>query len=113
MIYFLRLDINTHKLKRGFMRTKHTFALLACTLFSLFSSTCHAEEEGKKVPTDFMRDVMMPIGIPVVSSFHTMRESQFLNTKLETTNPIEAIGDFFLAPSQYLFACKKIILKRS
>ena len=93
------------------MRTKHTFALLTCTIFSLFSGTCYAEEEGKKVPTDFMRDVMMPIGIPVVSSYHTMRESQFLNTKLEKANPIESIGDFFLIPSQYLFAGKKIIVK--
>lgn len=51
---------------------------------------------------------MMPIGIPIVSSYHQIRESIFLNTKTEDANPLESVGNFFLAPSHYLFAGKKI-----
>ena len=91
---------------------KKTFALIACTILSLFNGICHAEEaEAEKVPTDFVRDVMQPIGVPVVTSFHTLRESLFLNAKIENGNALESMGDFFLIPSQYLFAGKKIVIK--
>jgi phosphorylcholine metabolism protein LicD len=91
--------------------SKRQKALLffAWTLFSTFS-VCRAEEESRQIPTDFVRDVMQPIGIPVVSSFHTIRENFFLNTKIQNGNVLEAIGDFFLIPSQYLFAGKEIVL---
>lgn len=90
---------------------KQRLTLIACMIFSI-CSFCHAEEaDAEKVPTNFIRDVMQPIGVPVVSSYHTMRESLFLNTKIENANSIESIGNFFLAPSQYLFAGKKIIVK--
>jgi phosphorylcholine metabolism protein LicD len=69
------------------------------------------EQEGVEVPTDFTRDVMMPIGIPVVSSYHAIRESIFLNTRTTDANFFESIGNFFLIPSQYLFAGKKISIK--
>ncbi len=74
-------------------------------------SVCHGEEDARQVPTDFVRDVMQPIGVPVVSSFHAIRESFFLNTRVHDPHVLEMIGDFFLTPSQYLFAGKKIILK--
>lgn len=78
----------------------------ACALF--LSTICYAEEEGRQVPTDFVRDVMQPMGVPVVSSFHAIRESFFLNTQFHNASLLESIGDFFLTPSQYLFAGKKI-----
>ena len=80
-------------------------------IFLTLNSLCHAKETvAPTVPTDFTRDIMQPIGMPVVSSYHTLRESLFLNTKVPNKNPIETIGNFFLTPSRYLFAGKKIIL---
>ncbi len=85
--------------------------LSACLFFTVFSNLCSAEEpEGAPVPKDFIRDVMMPIGIPVLSSYHAIRENIFLNTRTNNPNAIEAIGNFFLIPSQYLFAGKEISL---
>jgi phosphorylcholine metabolism protein LicD len=95
----------------SFAKTRR-FSLITGALFSLLIAPSQAkEQDDTQVPTDFVRDVMQPIGIPVVSSYHTLRESLFLNAKFSKSNPIESIGDFFLAPSQYLFAGKKIILK--
>ncbi len=66
------------------------------------------EEDSRQVPTSFVRDVMQPLGMPTVTFFHAIRENLFLNTKLKHPNPLERIGNFFLIPSQYLFAGKKI-----
>jgi phosphorylcholine metabolism protein LicD len=90
---------------------KTVFFLLVWTLLITLSGVCHAEEEARKIPTNFVRDVMQPFGVPVVSSFHAMREDFFLNTKVPNAHVLEKIGDFFLTPSQYLFAGKQIILK--
>jgi hypothetical protein len=82
------------------------------SLLSAFGTTCQAEEiETRQVPIDFVRDVMQPMGIPVVSSFHAIRESLFLNTRVQNAHQLEKIGDFFLIPSHYLFAGKKIRFK--
>lgn len=90
---------------------KRAFTLFTCTIFSLFNGVCLAEENGEKVPTDFVRDVMQPIGVPVVSSYHIIRENLFLNTRCAQPHFLESIGDFFLIPSQYLFAGRKIVVK--
>lgn len=84
---------------------------LICLFCALGTLACADEEEARQIPTDFVRDVMQPLGVPLVSSFHTMRESYFLNTKVRNSHPLESIGDFFLTPSRYLFAGKEIILK--
>jgi hypothetical protein len=73
-------------------------------------STLSAEEDARQVPTDFVRDVMQPLGVPVVSFFHAMRESYFLNAKIQNSHLLESIGDFFLIPSHYLFAGKEIVI---
>lgn len=67
------------------------------------------EETEAQLATDFLRNVMQPIGAPFVSFFHSMRESLFLNTTVVHPHPFEAVGDFFLTPSRYLFAGKKIV----
>jgi phosphorylcholine metabolism protein LicD len=90
------------------MRLK-AMVILACIF--LLKIDCHAEEEARQVPTDFVRDVMQPIGVPVVTSFHNIRESFFLNTKAHDAHPLERIGDFFLTPSHYLFAGKEVLPK--
>jgi hypothetical protein len=95
----------------SFARQKSKIVLASLVLFSAFNSAAMAEEQdGEETPTDFVRDVMMPMGLPVVNSYHAMRENVFLNTKRKHGNPIESIGNFFLTPSQYLFAGKKITL---
>ncbi len=57
-------------------------------------------------PLHFIRDVMQPLGIPVVTSFHKIRENLFLNMQTKNATGLEALGDFFLSPSRYLFAGK-------
>jgi hypothetical protein len=93
------------------MRLPQLKNIFSCILLFTFHAICQAEEEARQVPTDFVRDVMQPMGIPVVSSFHAMRENHFLNTKVQNAQGLELIGDFFLTPSRYLFAGKEIILK--
>ncbi|MGE0669652.1 MAG: hypothetical protein AB7O89_01830, partial [Parachlamydiales bacterium] len=61
-------------------------------------------------PVHFVRDVMQPLGMPVVTSFHNIRENLFLNMHAKDATGLEALGDFFLAPSRYLFAGKTIKL---
>lgn len=78
-------------------------------LLSMLTDVCQAKEESRQVQTDFVRDVMQPMGMPVVSSFHAMRESLFFNTKVHHAHGLEVIGDFFLTPSRYLFAGKEIV----
>lgn len=70
------------------------------------------QEETREVPTDFVRDVMQPLGMPVVSFYHAVRESLFFNTRISEANPLEEIGNFFLTPSRYLFAGKKIHIEQ-
>ena len=48
---------------------------LILVLVYTISASLSAEEDARQVPTDFVRDVMQPFGIPVVSSFHAMRDS--------------------------------------
>ena len=66
------------------------------------------QKRPSKEPVDFVRDVMQPMGMPMVSSFHAVRESLFLNTHVKRAHGLEALGDFFLAPSRYLFAGKTV-----
>ncbi|MBS0651928.1 MAG: LicD family protein [Verrucomicrobia bacterium] len=61
-------------------------------------------------PVHIVRDVMQPLGMPVVTSFHNIRENLFLNMHTHNASGLEAIGDFFLAPSRYLFAGKTVKL---
>ncbi len=58
--------------------------------------------------THITRDIFQPFGMPVVTAFHAMRENLFLNTKDKEATGLEAIGNFFLIPSRYLFAGKNI-----
>jgi len=88
-----------------FSLKKSALFFAALTLFSPLM----AEEEGEQVPTDFVRDVMQPIGVPVVSSYHKIRENLFLNTRFDRAHPFESLGNFFLIPSQYLFAGRRIV----
>ncbi len=75
-----------------------------------FIAPVQAAEEEKETPQPihFVRDVMQPMGMPVVTSFHNLRENQFLNMHRKKSDGLEAIGDFFLAPSRYLFAGKTV-----
>jgi LicD family len=82
--------------------------LVATCAFLFTVPTLAKQQEGAQVPTDFVRDTMQPMGIPFLSTYHAIRENIFLNTKATDESPLEAIGNFFLIPSQYLFAGKKI-----
>lgn len=72
------------------------------------SSLFALQEERTELPSDFLRDKLMPIGLPVVSLFHSARESLFFNTHFSHSHPLEATGDFFLLPARYLFGGKRV-----
>jgi phosphorylcholine metabolism protein LicD len=80
---------------------------LSLLLIPIYSAESE-EEEAERVPISFVRDVMQPAGMPLVSFYHHMRENVFFNTKTPHATPLEAIGNFFLTPSHYLFAGKTI-----
>lgn len=51
----------------------------------------------------FVYDVLAPMGMPIVSKYHHVRENIFLNTASKNATGLEAAGNFFLSPSRYLF----------
>lgn len=79
-------------------------------LIGLFTSTMSStpKETTPKVPFDFTMDFLKPLGMPIVTSYHTVRENVFLNMRSKEASKLESIGNFFLAPSQFLFAGKSI-----
>lgn len=77
--------------------------LIGVCVSAISSST---EENSPKVPFDFMMDFLKPLGMPLVTSYHTMRENIFFNVRLHEPNALESIGNFILSPSQFLFAGK-------
>ncbi len=80
-------------------------------LIPITASSIATEKAAEQIkPFHFVRDVMQPLGIPVVTSFHHIRENLFLNMHTKNATGLEALGDFFLAPSRYLFAGKTVEL---
>jgi len=67
-----------------------------------------AEEETVEPPRSFAREVLTPIGMPLVTTYHHIRENPFLNMRRKEAAGLERIGDFFLAPSRYLFGGKEV-----
>ncbi len=68
-------------------------------------------DEAKVAESNITRDVLQPLGMPIVTGFHKMRESVFFNTQDKKASPLEVIGNFFFVPSRYLFGGKTIELK--
>lgn len=79
---------------------------ISLALFTLLSGS--AKEEKKTTKISVARDILMPVGLPVVSSYHSMKENHFLNTRIKEASPLEALGDLFLTPSRFIFAGKDI-----
>ncbi len=65
------------------------------------------EQQEVHVKQGFLRDMMMPVGLPFVTFFHTIREHPFLNTAFQGAGCIESLGNTILLPCRYLF-CGKI-----
>jgi phosphorylcholine metabolism protein LicD len=87
------------------MRLILPFLLVWTALFS-------AEEETVEPPRSFAREVLTPIGMPLVTTYHNIRENPFLNMARKEATGLEKIGDFFLAPSRYLFGGKEVTLEQ-
>lgn len=62
--------------------------ILSCT--ALF-----AEEETVKPPKSFAKEVLQPIAMPLVITYHAIRENLFLNISREDATGIEQLGDLF------------------
>jgi phosphorylcholine metabolism protein LicD len=77
--------------------------ILSCT--ALF-----AEEETIKPPKSFAKEVLQPFIMPLVTTYHAIRENPFLNISREDATGLEQLGDLFLAPSRYLFGGKNVFL---
>lgn len=78
------------------------------TLFSFFSLTIKPFNYKTTASCDFLMDVMKPLGMPLVTFYHSVRESVFLNTRIQNAGFLESIADFFLMPSHFLFAGKTL-----
>lgn len=81
------------------------FLLLALVLTSL---GCAEEAQTRVSETNITRDFLQPLGMPIVTGYHKMRENAFLNTKDKNATGLESVGNFFLIPSRYLFGGKTI-----
>lgn len=81
--------------------------ILSCSLVFANQESV-SQEKTVEPPKSFAREVLQPIGMPVVKTYHDVKESPFLNMAREEATGLEAIGDFFLIPSRYLFGGKKI-----
>ena len=82
--------------------------MLTASIFATSSLAPAEEKENSRPPENFVRDVMAPTFMPVVSSYHFLRESVFLNTCDADAHGLEATGNFLLAPSRFLFGGKTI-----
>lgn len=82
------------------------FILIALTSLSLF-----AADERIEPHKSFVREVLQPFGMPVVSTFHNIKGNHFLNIHRINATGLEALGDFFLTPSRYLFGGQDVIVK--
>ena len=87
---------------------KHLFLLLSLLGVCFSTPLAANDDENPKVPFDFLMDVLKPLGMPLVTSYHTVRENVFFNMRSPEANPLESIGNFLLTPAQYLFAGKTI-----
>lgn len=83
---------------------------MRCLIGLMFFSSVLLAQEDETVdpPTSFAREVLQPLGMPVVAVYHEIKESPFLNMTRREASGLEAIGDFFLTPSRYLFGGKTI-----
>lgn len=76
-----------------------------------FCTMLFAEEETVEPPKSFAREVLQPFGMPLVAAYHNIRENPFLNIARKEATGLEKLGDFFLAPSRYLFGGKDVTLQ--
>ncbi len=72
-------------------------------LFFQLSFTPPPQTEPQEPKTSFVMDVLQPLGLPLVSAFHYVRQSTFINTKSTDPSSLETLGNFLLMPSHYLF----------
>lgn len=102
----LRPHVKLRKLVAGYLHNRRSrlISLLALSILTLPTVNGFAEEEAtKQIESSFARDVLMPVGMPVLTTYHNIRDNIFLNTKVKDATFIESIGNFFLTPSRYLF----------
>lgn len=74
------------------------FACLLCVTAALSAE----EVEVVQPSTSIAREVLQPIGMPVVSLVHSMRENIFLNYAHQDAEGFEAFGDWILTPYRYI-----------
>ena len=76
------------------------FRFLACLLCAkaLANAPTETALETVKPPRSIAREILQPIGMPVVSLFHSMKENLFLNHAHEEATGLEAAGDWLLSP---------------
>jgi phosphorylcholine metabolism protein LicD len=84
----------------------------ACLL--LIVATLSAEEvEVAQPPVSIAREVLQPIGMPVVSFVQSMRENVFLNYAHQDAQGFEALGNWILTPYRYVMGGSDITLHSS
>ncbi len=71
-----------------------------------------ASDDFVKPEVSIAREYLQPVGMPVVAVYHHIKENHFLNMHHTDATGLEALGDFFLTPSRYLFGGKDISLQK-
>lgn len=89
------------------MTNKKTWIFVVPVLIALITLNFWIKnKDDKTIPhpkTSFIYDVLAPMGMPIVTKFHHVRDNVFLNTASEQASGLETAGNFFLSPSRFLF----------
>lgn len=74
---------------------------------------CLAAEEVHVAlpPKSISREVLQPLGMPVVSAWHAMKDSPFINSARQDADGLEALGDWILTPCRYLLGGTDVMQK--
>jgi phosphorylcholine metabolism protein LicD len=87
--------------------------LLICALSTTLLTGCSSDnQQNKQTEFSIKRDMLLPVGMPLVSCYHFVRENAFLNTCSDTASPLEQVGNFLLTPSRFLFGGKEALFSQ-
>ncbi len=78
----------------------------------LFGYLVADEAHVAKPPRSISREVLQPIGMPVVSVWHSMKDNLFLNYARQEAVGLEALGDWMLTPCRYLLGGADVVQKK-
>jgi phosphorylcholine metabolism protein LicD len=95
------------------MKKLFSYLLLFISLVAPLTAEEADEVEVISPSTSITREILQPLGMPVVSVWHSMRESLLLNYARQDAEGVEALGDWILTPYRYLLGGSDVTLSES